>query len=281
MMGSFVQDQKRVCTTEFLRALFDASEFTCFSATPKGVSLNPYWDPNPTENAFFSINPMDRDKTRSDSAVILYRNILIEMDKIPLEQQDQHITEIGMGYTTAVYSGSKSIHYIISLEDALTDESVYRALVKRVYKAVGNDLVDQANKNPSRFSRLPEHTRLDTGNEQKLLAVNSRVPNSTLEEWLNERGAPQEELWDNLTPEPRSTFKNYSRLYGATKNFLMFGAPKGEWNPRLFKASADLCRCGYSIEEATGELKQVTGHLDFADIKTIESAYTNELGKIK
>lgn len=263
---------------KFLAQLFEIDESTCFSDTPKGVEIGPVIFQEEV-TAFFSINPMDDLKTRADSSVTKYRNILVEMDKVPLDKQDQHVAEIGMPYSTAVFSGSKSIHFIISLEQELTDEQLYRSLVKRVYKAVGEDLVDKSCINPSRFSRLPGHIRSDTGKEQKLLAVKERVPNSTLEVWLQTRGVGMEEIWDNLTPEPRSTFKNPGRLYAGTKNFLMFGAAKGEWNPRLFKASADLCRCGYTELEAWTELEKITGHLDGNDATTISSAFKNELGK--
>ena len=263
---------------KFLKCLFNVDEFTCFSETPRGIAISQAWQPF-KEEAFFSINPMDRNKTRSDSAVILYRNILIEIDKMPVEHQQAHIQGMQMPYSTAVFSGSKSVHYIISLETPLENEALYRALVKRVYKAVGDSIVDQSCKNPSRFSRLPGHIRSDTGREQQLLAINSRVPNSVLEEWLLSRGVGPEDIWENLTPEKRSEYKNPSRLRGTTKNFLMFGADQGEWNHRLFSAAADLCRCGYNIIEAGDELVKITGTLDAFDNRTIASAYKNEESK--
>lgn len=263
---------------DFLNALFEYNkEATCFSQTPRGIHIDHIanWD---THTAFFSINPMDASKTRSDAAVTNYRSILIEMDKMVLDLQHQYISEINMPYTTAVFSGKKSIHYIISLENELCDEQMYRNLVKRVYKAVGDQYVDHSCKNPSRFSRFPDHIRSDTGKEQKLLFVGRRVPNAELETWLQKRGIEKDDVWENLTPEPRSTFKNPSRLYGSTKNFLMFGVQEN-WNISLFKAAADLCRCGYTENEAVEELLKVTGTLDFNDRKTIGSAFKNELSK--
>src|ERR1700678_1605238 len=115
----------------FLSRLFEVDECTCFSDIPKGTNITAV----PIQEkitAFFSINPMDPTKTRADSSVLKYRNILVEMDHMPLEQQDQYIVEIGMPYSTAVFSGSKSIHYIISLETELQDEQIYRSMVKRV-----------------------------------------------------------------------------------------------------------------------------------------------------
>lgn len=265
-------------TNNFIRCLFEENEYTCYGFTPKDIDLYLAKHYN-LGCTFVTINPMDSSKTRADSSVVKYRNILIEMDKVPLEEQDQYIEEIGMPYSTAVFSGKKSIHYIISLETPVADEQLYRALVKRVYKAVGEEKVDLSCKNPSRFSRLPGHIRSDTGKEQELLSVKGRVPNVTLELWLEQRGVPKEEIWENMTPEPRSTFKNPSRLYSSTKYFLMNGAPHGEWNPKIFKAAADLCRCGYTETEAYAELRKVTGKLDFSDMKTISSAFRNEMKK--
>src|ERR1700678_1759888 len=188
-MSSFQNAQLWYLREHFLVTLFDAEDCTCFSATPRGTDIFAFsYGINNVNAAFFSINPMDSSKTRADSSVIKYRNILVEFDKMPLNQQDRYVTEIKMPFSTAVFSGSKSVHYIISLEEPLADEQIYRSMVKRVYKAVGEDKVDVSCKNPSRFSRMPGHIRLDTGKEQELLTVKSRVPLSTLESWLESRG---------------------------------------------------------------------------------------------
>jgi hypothetical protein len=267
----------------FLSLLFDPGEATCFSETPRGITIsnNTSIMYNLEEKkdfppCFFSINPMKLGETRCDAAVTKYRNILVEMDKMVLDLQDQYISEIDMPYSTAVFSGKKSIHYIISLEEPLQDEQVYRNLVRRVYRAVGDSYVDHSCKNPSRFSRFPGHLRADTGFEQNLLAIKNRVSLSTLEVWLEKRGAPVEEIWENLTRESRSEFKNPARFYGSTKNFLMFGAPVGEWNLSLFKAAADMYRCGFDEDEIVDRMVQITGTLDVADRKTISSAIKNE-----
>ena len=261
---------------DFLMCLFEYNnEHTCFSATPKGTAITNVncWS---TQTAFFSINPMNSTKTRCDAAVVKYRSILIEMDKMVLDLQDQYISEIGLPYSTAVFSGKKSIHYIISLEEPIQDEQLYRALVRRIYRAVGDDYVDHSCKNPSRFSRFPGHLRSDTEQEQRLLTVRTRVSMATLESWLQKRGVGPEEVWENLTKEPRSTFKNPHRFSGFTKNFLADGAIPGEWNRSLFKASADMYRCGFDKEEILDRMVQITGTLDIADRKTIASAIQNE-----
>ena len=269
--------ERYIQSLDFMQILFERHEATCFSETPYGTVIGVEY--NPKTDIFFSINPMNPAMTRCDAAVTVYRNILIEMDKIPRDTQEALVESIGLPYTTSVYSGKKSVHYIISLETPCKDEATYRALVKRVYKAVGNDIVDQSNKNPSRFSRLAGALRPDTGKTQDLLRCGSRVPNALLEEWLEKRGAPYDDIWETITTEKRSTYKNPSRLRGTTKNFLMFGAPQGEWNRGIFQAASDLCRCGYDEEDAIEELRKVTGSLDVFDRKTIASAFKNELRK--
>jgi hypothetical protein len=263
---------------QFIETLFDERDFTCYSLTPRGIRITEARHIMGIDDnaAFFSINPMDSTRTRCDAAVTKYRNILVEMDKMVLDLQDQYISEIGLPYSTAVFSGKKSIHYIISLEEPIQDEQLYRALVRRIYRAVGDDYVDHSCKNPSRFSRFPGHLRADTGQEQKLLTIKNRVSLSALESWLEKRGAGPEEVWENLTKEPRSTFKNPHRFSGFTKNFLADGAPAGEWNRSLFKAAADMYRCGFDEDEIVDRMVQITGTLDVADRKTISSAIKNE-----
>lgn len=261
---------------DFLMCLFEYNnEHTCFSETPRGITITNIncWS---IYDTFFSINPMDSTRTRCDAAVTKYRNILVEMDKMVLDLQDQYISEIGLPYSTAVFSGKKSIHYIISLEEPIQDEQLYRALVRRIYRAVGDDYVDHSCKNPSRFSRFPGHIRSDTKQEQRLLTVRTRVSMATLESWLQKRGVGPEEVWEDLTREKRSAFKNAYRFSGFTKNFLAEGAPAGEWNHSLFKAAADMYRCGFDKEEILDRMVQITGTLDMADKKTIASAIQNE-----
>ncbi len=274
----------------FLNCLFDEGEATCFSISPKGTDIHSVDTIPSTRDAFFSINPIALGKDnmpveqwhketigrRADCNVTSFRNFLVEMDKMPLEQQDQYISEIGMPYSTAVYSGGKSIHYIISLETPLSGAPKYKKTVERIYRAVGKNYVDISNKNPSRLSRLPGHIRLDTGKEQKLLAVKGRVPNSVLEEWLVSRGADvlPESDWETV-PRRKGHPKDFSNLFPSTRNFLMSGVQEN-WNLSLFKAAADLARNGWPIDEGTEELMKVTGTLDGNDMKTIRSAYRNE-----
>jgi len=165
----------------------------------------------------------------------------------------------------------------VSLSHPLPTRKSYDQLVKRVYGAVGNALVDKSCRNPSRFSRLPFHFRKETDRQQTLKNINGRIDIEVLDEWLESRGWPfiADNPWEDITYKSDRK-KDFSQLTPFSKNFLMNGAAQGEWNFSLFKVAADLCRHGWDRIEAWDELIKVTGTLDATDERTIDSAYSNE-----
>ena len=168
--------------SDFFYTLFNEGEYTSFARHQRGTKV--YDIDNTHESVaswvvFFCINPLHGTKDlnpieeyhtedkprRADANVVVYRNILIEMDSIPVEDQAEFIEKTGLPYTTSVFSGGKSIHYIISLETPIESEKAYRKLVERIHKALGGkSVVDVACKNPSRFSRFPNAQRPDKDN---------------------------------------------------------------------------------------------------------------------
>lgn len=283
----------------FFSCLFNEDEAICLGLNPQSTAVHTLaFYRHPEKYSFIAINPLhlDRDlnpteeyhKTdkgrRADINVSSYRNILIEMDQMELPAQLEHMRMIELPYSTCVFSGGKSYHWILSLQTPISTRTEYNRLVSRVYKAVGRDLVDQACKNPSRFSRVPGHVRIDKNRIQDLIAVNGRVDNTRLETWLVSRGADKIETSDleDITYMKPRALREISFLSGSTKNFLRSGAYlDAGWNIQLFKAAADLCRNGWDIDGAREILIKVTGHLDITDEKTIKSAFANELNKME
>jgi hypothetical protein len=212
--------------------------------------------------------------------VTAFRNILIEMDTISLEDQASHIEDIKLPYSTCVFSGGKSFHYIISLKQDLTSRKDYDKLVRRIYAAVGNNLVDQSTKNPSRFSRMPNSYRADKDTYQELIYVGERIENDALEAWLLNRGVEPitDTAWEDITYKS-VVKKDFSSLSASTRNFLMMGAEQGTWNYSIFKAAAEMLRNGWEETEIYDRLKQITGTLDYTDERTISSAFSNEKNK--
>ncbi len=161
---------------QLLSTLFEPGELVCSSPSPFGTEVKRIADPT---DLFFSINPLHTD--RRDSNVTCFRNVLIELDQMPLELQNNYVNQ-RLPTTTMVFSGKKSFHFIISLATPCLDEISYRALVDRIYAAVPG--CDLSCKNPSRFSRLPGRLRPDTGVTQKLYRLGPRINNDYLESFL-------------------------------------------------------------------------------------------------
>lgn len=131
------------------------------------------------ERSFFCINPI-RGTRRLKDQISNYRNFLFESDNMPLLDQyklAEDLRQSGL-VSMATYSGSKSIHFIISAADTLkfgepgSDEANdrYRRTwlgLERLLREFGMTSIDQTNKNPVTLSRMPGHMRGEV--EQTLL----------------------------------------------------------------------------------------------------------------
>lgn len=153
---------------KFLSKLFEPNERTCYAPNAFETAL---W-PAPTQHdLFFCINALSG--PRSDANVQSYRNFLLEIDSMPLPQQIDLVTK-RLPVTSIVYSGGKSYHFIISLQEPMQTEADYRRVWRGLYEAIPE--ADKSTKNPSRFSRLPGVLRPDTGLLQELIYLGDRIP---------------------------------------------------------------------------------------------------------
>lgn len=210
----------------FLNYLFEEDEYICAGSlydnqvTRVGRLTDGLVNSVPE---FFSINPLDgkedhgfmfsekykQDRPRrSDINVTKFRNFLFEMDSIPLTMQDMIMSELKFPYTTKVYSGGKSFHYILSLAEDMklepnSPESVqaYKQIWKRLAAYIDkfahehmwipfpegkNSFIDQACCNPSRFSRYPGFERSvgDTVRTQTFVDASEPISLEELNELL-------------------------------------------------------------------------------------------------
>lgn len=281
-------------TKDFFNVLFDEGEHTSFGKHKEATKVYPvssfgsytHWvnlfcinplHPTKDLNPYEAYHHEDKPR-RCDKNVVVYRNILIEMDTIALDLQLNLIRDMGMPYSAVTFSGGKSYHFIISLQTPLSDEKTYRKLVERLHKALGGKtVVDRACKNPSRFSRFPNVPRHDKDQAiQTLVEVKARVANQTLTNWIDSKIGPEiEEQPKQKAYEATTNTKPFLNkvLSGFTLNFIMMGAVEGERNLSLFRAACDMAKCGYSEEEAFDRLSEPSG-LDYKEVgRTIKSAY--------
>jgi hypothetical protein len=184
---------------QFLSTLFDEGQFSCFSESPHGYkvssqpkaedlffcinALHPYRDLVPTKDWHAHHRPR-----RADGNVVCYRNFLIELDKGTLAEQASAVMD-KVPITSVVYSGGKSLHFIISLKEPLVSAEQYRETAKRILSLFPN--ADRTCKNPSRLSRLPDVIRPETSKMQELRHLGTRVSNSELFALLPELPKPK------------------------------------------------------------------------------------------
>jgi RecA-family ATPase len=155
-------------------------------------------DPHPIAGAWVRINPMDGSGSK-DANVTAYRHSLIEADHQDLGKQLALIRALQLPCSAIVHSGGKSIHALVRVDANNADE--YRQRVNRLYevcKASGLT-VDNANRNPSRLSRLPGVER--SGRPQYL--IETRCGQESWEAWETHIQEAHDDLPD---PEPLQAF---------------------------------------------------------------------------
>jgi hypothetical protein len=112
---------------------------------------------------------------------------IVEFDELPLDEQMVFVDQIQMPYSTATYSGNKSVHFLIRLTDSISDKREYKRLAKLILLATNNKADPAPLKNSSTFTRVPFAIRKETGRIQKLLKLKKRVSQKELIEWIDSR----------------------------------------------------------------------------------------------
>lgn len=131
---------------------------------------------------------------RKASDIQLFRNFLVEIDEIELLDQLAHIKNIEMPFSTLVFSGNKSFHYIISLEEPLRDLEQYKFVASWIQNIV--KVCDPQALMCSKLTRFPNAVREDTERIQKLIKVNKRVSSKDFIDWL--------EKFNDCIPKPKT-----------------------------------------------------------------------------
>lgn len=185
--------------SEFLDLFFDDGETFCVSqnqfanhAISKDMFMNGEFVINPnaekihpftmqsSEVVLLAINPING--PRLDKNVTAHRSFLIELDDGSLKSQMDYVKEMKMPYSTCVFSGNKSMHFGIVL-----DQDIPKELWRMVNKWLLNimERADQQTLNPSRCIRFPDNIRPETKQKQKLIELKGRVDSNAFFDWLN------------------------------------------------------------------------------------------------
>lgn len=217
---------------KFLNTLFDSSDHVCYVNESRSTEDGDFYPANgghsdrtagdlirglnrcsgEIENVFgdydhdcgiwVRINPMDGRGAKNEN-VAAYRYALVESDSLSLEKQNEAIRKLQLPVATLVYSGGKSLHALVRVEADNADE--YRKRVEFLFRICQKNglQVDEANKNPSRLSRLPGCIR---GSHKQFL-LDTNLGKQSWDEWrewieaLNDDLPDPEglaDVWDNM-----------------------------------------------------------------------------------
>lgn len=169
-------------TSSPLTAIFNPDDTILYKTNVEGQQV--YRFPN-KYTEFYMVNPAAVGSTRATiEQVSSLRNILIEFDGIGLRAQANLVERRELPYALATYSGGKSNHYVVSLQEPVSSLTEYRELVEDIYAALGS-VPDPKCKNPNRLTRTPGVIRASTNKEQRLLATGNRVALTDIHYWLN------------------------------------------------------------------------------------------------
>jgi hypothetical protein len=236
----------------------------------------PHNHPYYTECQYYTINAVQN--SRADANVTSFRNFLIENDNEPvISEQIKMIKRIGVPYSAVVFSGNKSLHFIVSLATPLKDASYYRFIVDWLYNIINKDLpperrFDMSTRNPSRLSRLPGGTHQKQNKPQTLLQVKGRVPDETFENFLlaHQDVMPKSIIPRNVVP---SETANPLLLKPWTNEMLSNGIFQGKRNSGFYEMGWDFIEAGYKTpEEALQYIFAEAKHLGDFPLGEVEMA---------
>ena len=133
---------------------------------------------------YICINPLDGSYIGNKN-VTDCRFALLESDEMPIGQFAAIVRDMNIPVAAMVFSGNKSLHAIVRI--GAKDLDQYRSRVEVLYKRAADNgiIVDKANKNASRMSRLPGVTR--NGQRQYLAGLSQGAGDwDEWEEWYAE-----------------------------------------------------------------------------------------------
>jgi hypothetical protein len=159
----------------FIRAIFSPTDYIFIGSlydTHLRQAMDVLSDKRP-EGQYICPNTFYEGTKRQDSDILAFRYCIVEFDDIPLDSQLKFWAAIPLPVAALIYSGGKSIHALIKLQDVNSIEDWQKVVKSELFQKRLNPLgVDTATSNPSRTTRTPSVPRGDTW--QRLLYLNPR-----------------------------------------------------------------------------------------------------------
>ena len=201
------------------------------------------WEkPDSGQLTLVALNPIKG--FRQDLSCTAFRNFLVEMDYGPLPEQLAYAKKIGLPYSAVVFSGNKSLHFLISLATDLPDEKTYRKLSEWILGIA--TIADQNTKNPSRSIRIPGAYR-EPNKKQILVEIKEPITLTTLGAWLNQYpdAKPKEKEKREISGQ-----HDFSKLKQWVIDRLLNGLdPNQGRNKQWFSIACEFALAGYSEDD--------------------------------
>lgn len=205
-----------------------------------------------SEIKLISINPVKG--FRRDENVTSFRNFLIEIDSMPLADQLKYADDMLLPYSACVFSGNKSLHFAVCLDDGLPSYKVYYYYANWILRIMAK--ADQKTKNPTRSIRFPGAIR--DGREQKLIKIRPPIKRETLDAWLSQYPGLRPTEFDERINRP--VFDQNSKekqIPTWVWSKLKYGIDKSSGrNVEWFKIASEFGKLGYETDSAIEILEQ-------------------------
>lgn len=236
--------------SKFLDLLFNEGEMINLCSSKFDTSIMPKEFLDINCQVLCCINPLN--DTRKDCNVSKYRTFLVEVDTMSLQKQLDYITVLGMPYSCCVYSGNKSFHFGIVLNEDLPNETIYRYLSQWILNVVSQ--ADQNCKNPSRMIRFPCNVRPETGRVQSPYQIKERISLQDLYAWLS--NFPEKKPIVESKTEYVAKEGEKLEVPAWVKKKLVEGLDIGKSrNSQWFGIGCEFAKAGYSFDETLGSLE--------------------------
>jgi hypothetical protein len=232
-------------TKQFLDLFFNPGEKICFSANKFAYPSEPQQNLNEDRTVLVAINPVDGQ--RNDDNVTAYRTFMIECDDMDVENQLGYVKRMKFPYSYCCFSGSKSLHFALVLDHDIPSEHIYRHTYQWILNIMKQ--ADQKTKNPSRCIRFPGVTRPETGEEQKLIHMGTRISLDELGKWLNKH---PHEAPKPLVRKPRNTgIPKIEGIKGWAKKALKEGVHnmEGSRNQTWMAIGCEFALNGFNLDD--------------------------------
>lgn len=213
------------------------------------------WGPENFEKVFtdnltmVALNPIKG--WREDANCTAFRSFLIEMDTGDLKHQLEYIKTLGLPYSACVFSGNKSLHFLVTVDQDFPDEETYRIFSEWILNIC--TLADQLTKNPSRGIRIPGAHR-DVDKKQRLVEIRGVTKLQDLADWLKLRPECRPKKHEKKVPKDSIDAYNVKRW---VRDKLRKGLDSSKSrNAQWYAIAYEFALSGYSEDDTLAFLDQ-------------------------